>query len=70
MPELVSKLSGTDRIIPLNKRAFEILKFWSEQFPKREPEHYAFPAERYGGAGDAFEGLVVLGLVDGYRCRD
>ncbi len=47
--------SGTDRIIPLNRRAFETLKFWAEQFPQREPEHYVFPAERYGGSGDVFE---------------
>ena len=46
--------SGTDRIIPLNRRAFETLKFWAEQFPEREPEHYVFPAERYGGSGDVF----------------
>jgi len=46
--------SSTGRIIPLNKRALETLKFWAQQFPEREPEHYIFPAERYGGSGDVF----------------
>jgi len=46
--------SSTGRIIPLNKRALETLKFWAQQFPERKPEHYVFPAERYGGSGDVF----------------
>jgi integrase len=46
--------SSTGRIIPLNKRALETLKFWAQQFPEREPEHYVFAAERYGGSGDVF----------------
>jgi integrase len=46
--------SSTGRIIPLNRRAVETLKFWSLQFPERKPEHYVFPAERYGGSGDVF----------------
>jgi integrase len=47
--------SSTGRIIPLNKRALETLRFWAQQFPERKPEHYLFPAERYGGSGDVFE---------------
>ena len=47
--------SGTGRIIPLSRRALEILKIWAQQFPDRQPEHYLFPAERYGGSGDVFE---------------
>jgi integrase len=47
--------SGTGRIIPLNRRAFETLRFWAEQFPDRKPEDYVFPAERYGASGDGFE---------------
>jgi integrase len=47
--------SGTGRIIPLNRRALETLKLWAQQFPNREPEHYVFPAERYGASGDVFE---------------
>jgi len=46
--------SGEGRTIPLNERAFAILSFWSGLFPKRQPEHYVFPAERYGAAGDDF----------------
>jgi integrase len=48
--------SGTGRIVPLNPRALEILKFWSQQFPDRRPDHYVFPFEKCGGAGkeDAF----------------
>jgi len=48
--------SGTGRIVPLNPRALEILKFWAQQFPDRRPDHYVFPFEKYGGAGkeDAF----------------
>ena len=47
--------NGTGRIIPLNRRALETLKLWAQQFPNREPDHYVFPAERYGASGDLFE---------------
>jgi integrase len=47
--------SGTGRIIPLNRRALETLKLWAQRFPNRGPEHYVFPAERYGASGDVFE---------------
>jgi len=47
--------SGTGRIIPLNPRAMATLKFWAGHFPERKPEHYVFPKERYGAAGDRFE---------------
>ena len=48
--------SGTGRIVPLNPRANEILRFWAQQFPDRRPDHYVFPFEKCGGAGkeDAF----------------
>jgi integrase len=46
--------SGTGRIVPLNQRAMAALGFWATHFPKREPEHYVFPTERYGAAGDKF----------------
>jgi integrase len=46
--------SGTGRIIPLNQRAMAALGFWATHFPEREPEHYVFPTERYGAAGDVF----------------
>ncbi len=44
--------AGTGRTIPLNDRAFKILSFWAGHFPERKPEHYIFPSERYGGAGE------------------
>jgi integrase len=47
--------SGTGRIIPLNPHAVAILTFWASHFPERQPEHYVFPKERYGAAGDKFE---------------
>lgn len=50
--------AGTGRVIPLNDRATKILKFWAEQFPNREPEHFIFPTERYGAGGNKFETVV------------
>ena len=49
--------SGTGRIIPLNQRALEVLKMWADSFPNRQGEHFVFPAERYGAAGDGFEAV-------------
>ena len=46
--------SGTGRVIPLSQRAMAALGFWATHFPKRAPEHYVFPSERYGAAGDQF----------------
>jgi integrase len=46
--------SGTGRIIPLNPHAMATLSFWASHFPERQPEHYVFPSERYGVAGDKF----------------
>jgi hypothetical protein len=40
--------AGTGRVIPLNDRAYAVLKFWAELFPAREPSHYIFPQEKYG----------------------
>jgi integrase len=50
--------AGTGRTIPLNDKATKVLKFWAEQFPDRELEHFAFPSERYGAGGDDFEPTV------------
>lgn len=44
----------TGRIVPLSKRAVAALSFWASHFPDRKPEHYVFPAERYGAGGDEF----------------
>jgi integrase len=46
--------AGTGRVIPLSQRAMAALSFWATHFPERKPEHYVFPAERYGAAGDEF----------------
>jgi integrase len=46
--------SGEGRTIPLNERAFALLSFWAALFPDRRTDHYVFPAERYGAAGDDF----------------
>jgi integrase len=50
--------AGTGRTIPLNSKATEVLKFWAELFPNREPDHFVFPSERYGAGGDKFEPTV------------
>jgi integrase len=47
--------AGTGRIIPLNQRALAVVGMWAEQFPGRQADHFVFPAERYGAAGDRFE---------------
>ena len=49
--------SGTGRLLPLNDRAVAILGFWAGLFPVREPNHFVFPAERYGASGD---GVAVV----------
>jgi integrase len=46
--------AGTGRVIPLSQRAMSALSFWATHFPERKPEHFVFPAERYGAAGDRF----------------
>ena len=46
--------AGTGRVIPLSQRAMAALSFWATHYPERKPEHYVFPAERYGAAGDKF----------------
>lgn len=50
--------AGTGRVIPLNSKAHEVLKFWADQFANREPEHFLFPSERYGAGGNKFEPTV------------
>jgi integrase len=39
--------AGTGRVVPLSQKAMAALSFWATHFPKRKPEHYVFPAERY-----------------------
>jgi integrase len=50
--------SGSWRTVPLSPRAMATLRFWAEQFPSRQPEHYVFPSERYGASGDEFTACV------------
>jgi integrase len=50
--------TGTGRTVPLNDRATAVLKFWAEHFLEKKPDHYVFPAERYGAGGDTFEPVV------------
>ncbi|MGZ4845499.1 MAG: site-specific integrase, partial [Candidatus Angelobacter sp.] len=47
-------INGAGRVIPLNGRAHTSLQLLSSKFPDRLPEHYVFPAEKYGAAGDEF----------------
>jgi integrase len=49
--------SGTGRLLPLNDRAVAIFGFWASLFPDRQPNHFVFPAERYGASGD---GVTVV----------
>jgi integrase len=44
--------AGTGRIIPLNPRAVAVLTHWRGLFPEAQPEHYVFPHEKYGLAGN------------------
>ena len=50
--------AGTGRPIPLNDRAYHVLDMWASHFPNREQEHYVFPAEKCGAAGDDFKPCV------------
>jgi|ERR1019366_5584621 integrase len=42
---------GEGREVALNDRALAILTQWAASFPARRPEHFMFPAEKYGGGG-------------------
>jgi len=52
------RAAGTGRTVPLNQRALETLKFWAQRFPRRLPEHYVFPSEKVGAAGETFDAKV------------
>ena len=39
-------------MIPLNERARMTLQTWATNFPERRPEHFVFPWEHYGFAGN------------------
>ena len=44
--------AGSGRVIPLNERALMTLQAWATNFPERKPEHFVFPWEHYGLAGN------------------
>jgi integrase len=44
--------AGTGRMIPLNPRAVAVLTRWRGLFSGAQPEHYVFPHEKYGLAGN------------------
>ena len=44
--------AGTGRIIPLNSRSVAVLTHWRALFRGAESEHYVFPHEKYGLAGN------------------
>lgn len=44
--------AGQGRTIPLNATVLKALQNWATSFPKREPEHFVFPSEKYGLAGN------------------
>ncbi len=50
--------AGTGRPIPLNDRAFQVLGMWASHFHNRRPEHFVFPAEKCGAAGEDFQPCV------------
>ena len=45
-------VAGTGRVIPLNPRAMALLSHWRGLFAGADPEHYVFPHEKYGLAGN------------------
>lgn len=44
--------AGTGRLIPLNTRSLAALTHWRGLFTGAQPDHYVFPHEKYGLAGD------------------
>lgn len=44
--------AGSGRQIPLNTRALMALTAWATRFPERKADHYVFPTEGVGIAGD------------------
>jgi len=44
--------AGTGRLIPLNPRAVTVLKHWRAVFVEAQAEHFIFPHEKYGLAGN------------------
>ena len=49
---------GEGRPIKMNDRCMHVTTMWADTFPGRKPEHYVFPTEKYGAAGDDFKPCV------------
>ena len=43
---------GAGRSVPLNARGLKAMIDWSQDFPDRKPNHYVFPSEKVGVAGN------------------
>lgn len=43
---------GAGRSVPLNARGLKALAAWAQEFPDRKPQHYVFPSEKVGVAGN------------------
>ena len=44
--------ADTGRTIPLNSRAMAVLELWRAAFTEAQPDHFVFPHEKYGIAGN------------------
>jgi len=44
--------ADTGRTIPLNSRAMAVLEHWRAAFTEAQPDHFVFPHEKYGIAGN------------------
>ena len=40
------------RTVPLSDTAWRCIQEWRSQWPEAKPEHYLFPSEKYGLAGE------------------
>lgn len=52
---------GEGRTVPLSETATLCIQEWRREFPDAKPEHYVFPSEKYGFAGEAgyLHGAIV-----------
>jgi integrase len=44
---------GEGRTVPLSDTAWRCIQEWRSQWPEAKPEHYLFPSEKYGLAGES-----------------
>lgn len=50
--------AGRHREVPVMMRARTAINLWAEQFPDRQPDHFVFPSEHVGAAGDNFDASI------------